>query len=429
MSNFQRIRKSGKKVLVLVSFVLAFQGIIGASSANASCLTSVQMEGLIAGNGIYDTCGGDDIAYRIPISGPVVFGGVTYTSIYASTNSVISFGAPDANYYSFPTTPSISLDASDWVQDGYSGDGGVNAYAIGLIRADEFFTITVSGETFRVDISARPYSTYSTGTVWNSDYTLATYTPQGTATRLILSFARQADNTLRIISFSSDATDPILRNGCVLSEGATAISLADCGILEVATIEETITDNPMSYLVATSPLKVSQTKDAVICTSAELSYVVEGMKTHAPKITSQTYSVKVEGKVVAEKSTLEASASFDKKLLPSSGVATCSQTATQDGSKVTVESEISSAAGDAAKLRKAEVAKILSEFKIQAQKLMAAKTAQLSTGSSAAYRAATEQWKAALLEAQFKRDAAVKAAYAKEIKSVADAGVKVNIGQ
>ena len=422
------VKNLTRKLVVLVSLVLATQGILGAASANASCLTSVQMEGLVAGNGTYDTCGGDDIAYRIPISGPVVFGGVTYTSIYASTNSVISFGAPDANYYSFPTTPSISLDASDWVQDGYSGDGGVNAYSIGLIRDDEFFTITVSGEIFRVDIAARPYSTYSTGAVWNSDYSIITYTPQGTATRLILSFARQADNTLRIVSFSSDATDPILRNGCVLSEGAAAISLADCGILEVATIEETITDKPVSYLVATSPLKVSQTKDAIICTSADLSYVVEGMKTHAPKITSQSYSIKVEGKVVAEKSTLDASASFDKKLLPSSGVATCSQTATQDGSQVTVESEIASATGDAAKIRKAEVAKILSEFKAESQKLMATKLAQLSSGSSASYRTATEQWKAALLEAQFKRDAAVKAAYAKEIKSVIDAGVKVNIG-
>ena len=428
MNAFQRIRKSGGKVLVLVSFVLAFQGIIGASSANASCLTSVQMEGLVAGNGTYDTCGGDDIAYRIPISGPVVFGGVTYTSIYASTNSVISFGAPDANYYSFPTTPSISLDASDWVQDGYGGDGGVNDYAIGLIRDDEFLTITVSGEVFRVDISARQYSTYSVGVTYNSEYSLATYVPQGSATRLILSFVRQADNTLRIVSFSSDATDPILRNGCVLSEGAAAISLSDCGILEVATVEAILNEMPENYLVATTPLVVSQTKDAITCTSATLKYMADGVETGSPKLTAQTYAVKVDGKIVAQKATLDSSASFDKKLLPSSGVATCSQTATQNGSQVNVESEISTAAGDAAKLRKAEVAKILTEFKIQAQKLMVAKTVQLSTGSGTAYRAATEQWKAALLAAQDARDAAIAAAYAKETKAAFDAGTMVNIG-
>jgi hypothetical protein len=429
MNVLKRLRKSGGKLLVLFSFTLAFQGIIGASSANASCFTSTQMETLVAGNGTYDTCGGDDIAYRIPISGAVVFGGVTYTSIYASTNSVISFGAPDANYYSFPTTPSISLDASDWVQDGYFGDGGVNAYAIGLIRDDEFFTITVSGEVFRVDIAARPYSTYSVGSTYNSDYSIATYVPQGTATRLILSFARQADNTLRILSFSSDATDPILRNGCVLSEGATAISLADCGILEVATIEEIVSDKPASYLVATSPLKVSQSKDLITCTSADLSYVVEGVKTQAPKLSSQTYSIKVEGKVVAEKSTLESSASFDKALLPSTGLATCSQLATQEGARVTVESEIASVTNAAAKLRKAEVAKILSEFKIQAQKLMAAKLVHLSANSSISYRTASEQWKAALLEAEIARDAAVDAAYVKEMMAAFDAGMMVNIGQ
>ena len=428
MNVLKRLRKSGGKLLVLFSFTLAFQGIIGASSANASCFTSTQMETLVAGNGTYDTCGGDDIAYRIPISGAVVFGGVTYTSIYASTNSVISFGAPDANYYSFPTTPSISLDASDWVQDGYSGDGGVNAYAIGLIRDDEFFTITVSGEVFRVDIAARPYSTYSVGSTYNSDYSIATYVPQGTATRLILSFARQADNTLRILSFSSDATDPILRNGCVLSEGATAISLADCGILEVATVEAILYEMPENYLIATTPLVVSQTKDAITCTSATLKYMADGVETGSPKLTAQTYAVKVDGKIVAQKATLDSSASFAKALLPTSGVATCSQVATQSGSQVVVESEVSTATGDAAKVRKAEIVKILADFKVESQRLMSVKLSHLNPSSTLSYREASEQWKSALLDAAVARDAAIDAAYAKEVKAVT-IGMKVNLGQ
>ena len=243
-----------------------------------------------------------------------------------------------------------------------------------------------------------------------------------------MSFARQSDGTLRITSFSSDAANLALRNGCVLSSGASAISLSECGIIEAASVEEILNEMPVNYLVATTSLVVSQTKDAITCTSAKLKYMADGVETSSPKLTAQTYAVKVDGKIVAQKATLDSSASFDKKLLPSSGVATCSQTATQDGAQVTVESEIASATGDAAKIRKAEVAKILSEFKAESQKLMATKLAQLSNGSSASYRTATEQWKAALLEAQFKRDAAVKAAYAKEIKSVIDAGVKVNIG-
>ena len=427
MKLLRQIRRFGSKVLVLASFVLAFQGIIGASSANASCLTSAQMEALSPSSGFFETCGGDDIAYKIPISGTVIFGGVTYSSVYATTNSIISFGYGDTNYSSFPTTPSISLDAYDWVQDGYWGDGGNNAFSTGTNRADEFFDITVSGETFRVDIAARLYSTYSNGSTYSGSVT--NYVPQGSITRLILSFARQSDGTLRITSFSSDAANLDLRNGCVLSSGAAAISLSACGIAEVSSIEAILNDEKINYLVATSPLKVSQTKDAITCTSADLKYMVQGVQVQTPKLTTQSYAIKVDGNIVAQKATLDSNVSFDKKLLPTSGVATCSQVATQEGSQVTVESEISTTTGDAAKQRKAEVAKILSDFKIQAQKLMFAKTVQLSTVSSTAYRKATEQWKGALLEAQIMRDAAVAAAYAKEIKAAFDAGMKVNIGQ
>ena len=437
MNTFQRIRKSGGKVLVLISFVLAFQGILGASSANAACVSMDELAAMSPSDGTYDTCGGDDLSYKIPISGSVIFGGVTYTSVYATVNSTITFGQPDGTFSTFPETPSISLDSIDWVADGFVQSDGTDFAWVNRERTDEFFKITVAGNTFRVDMSVRPYSTYldsgrtsvtdQYGTYLMNDFS-KTLVPQGSATRLILNFVRLSDGTLRITSFSSDATDTALRNGCVLSEGAAAISLADCGILEVATVEAILNEMPENYLVATTPLVVSQTKDAITCTSATLKYMADGVETGSPKLTAQTYAVKVDGKIVAQKATLDSSASFDKKLLPSSGVATCSQTATQNGSQVNVESEISTAAGDAAKLRKAEVAKILSEFKIQAQKLMVAKTVQLSSGSGSAYRAATEQWKADLLEAQDVRDAAIAAAYAKATKAAFDAGTMVNIG-
>jgi hypothetical protein len=218
-----------------------------------------------------------------------------------------------------------------------------------------------------------------------------------------------------------------LRNGCVLSQGAAAISLTDCGILQVATIEEILNEMPSNYLVATTPLLVSQTKDAITCTSATLKYMADGVQSDSLKLTAQTYAVKVEGKIVAHKSTLDSSASFDKKLLPTSGVATCSQTATQGGAQVTVESEVSSATGDAAKVRKAEIAKILADFKIESQKLMSAKLSLLGSANADAYREATLQWSSALLAARIARDTAIEAANSKEIKSVSDAGVKISI--
>jgi hypothetical protein len=89
------------------------------------------------------TCGGDDTSYQVPLSVDVTFDGVTYNSVYATTNSVITFGAPDGTYWDYPQTPSISLYSFDWVV--YPG-----------ARADEYLIIRSSDGGFQVDISARP---------------------------------------------------------------------------------------------------------------------------------------------------------------------------------------------------------------------------------------------------------------------------------
>jgi hypothetical protein len=90
-----------------------------------------------------NTCGGDDTSYQIPLSVDVTFDGVTYSNVYATTNSVITFGAPDGTYWTYPSTPSISLYSFDWVV--YPG-----------ARADEHLIIRSSDGGFQVDISARP---------------------------------------------------------------------------------------------------------------------------------------------------------------------------------------------------------------------------------------------------------------------------------
>ena len=433
MNMFKRLRNSGGKLLVLVSFTLAFQGIIGASSANASCVTSDQIEGITSGSGSYVTCGGDDLSYRIPISGAVVFGGVTYTNIYATTNSVISFGTPDSTYNQFPSTPSISLGARDWVQDGFVYTNGSSYSTTGNPneRSDEFFIITVNGNSFTVDISARPfgYSELQYGNPAGYRYWLgAQTTPTQSPTRLILSFVRDSSGVLRISSFNSNDTETqYSRSGCVLSQGATAISLAECGIYEAATIEELTNDKKIDYLVATTPLLVSESKDQVICTSANLNYMIQGVQAEAAKLTSQTYSLNVNGVSVAHKSTLDKSAAFEKKLIPTTGTVTCSQVATQNGSQVTVESTISTAEKDAAKVRKAEVDKINATFNAEAKKLLETKLSQLALGDMKKYKEASAQWKAALDKAQQTRDLGVSAALAKEAKAPYEAGMKIEL--
>ena len=90
-----------------------------------------------------NTCGGDDTSYQVPLSVDVTFDGRTFNSVYATTNSVITFGAPDGTYWDYPQTPSISLYSFDWVV--YPG-----------ARADEHLIIRSSDGGFQVDISARP---------------------------------------------------------------------------------------------------------------------------------------------------------------------------------------------------------------------------------------------------------------------------------
>jgi outer membrane biosynthesis protein TonB len=90
-----------------------------------------------------NTCGGDDRSYQIPLSVDVTFDGVVYSNIYATTNSVITFGRPDGTYWTYPSTPSISLYSFDWV-------------VYPQWRNDEHLIIRSSNGGFQVDISARP---------------------------------------------------------------------------------------------------------------------------------------------------------------------------------------------------------------------------------------------------------------------------------
>lgn len=119
-----------KLVRIFAALFLAFGSLFIVSPAHASPTVLV-------------TQGGDDSSYQIPLAEPVIFFGQEYTSIYATTNAVITFGAPDGTYWDFPITPSISLGSTDWV---------VFPWA----RSDEHFIISYTDNSFQVDMSARP---------------------------------------------------------------------------------------------------------------------------------------------------------------------------------------------------------------------------------------------------------------------------------
>jgi hypothetical protein len=74
-----------------------------------------------------NTCSGDDLGYQIPIATSITFDGVQYSNVYATTNSVITFGQPDGTFHTYPSTPSISLYSMDWFP-GASGTQGLDIY-------------------------------------------------------------------------------------------------------------------------------------------------------------------------------------------------------------------------------------------------------------------------------------------------------------
>jgi hypothetical protein len=152
------------------------------------------------------TGGGDDSSYIVPLSTPVTFDGVVYDSVYATTNSVITFGSPDGTYWDFPMTPSISLYSMDWV-------------VYPQWRADEHMIISTSAGGFQVDISARP--------IWLQS------APEPTNINIVA--AINTDGTVAISYFLSGpdySGYPHIRTGVRLTSGEV-VSLEQYGVIRV----------------------------------------------------------------------------------------------------------------------------------------------------------------------------------------------------
>lgn len=68
----------------------------------------------------------DDVAHQMSLSYSLPLGNTTYNTTYVTTNGTLTFGTPDANFSSYPTTPSISLAGYDWV----TWNGGHLSYGV-----------------------------------------------------------------------------------------------------------------------------------------------------------------------------------------------------------------------------------------------------------------------------------------------------------
>ena len=148
------------------------------------------------------TPGGDDVSYQIPLTVSVVYDGVTYENVYATTNSVITFGRPDGTYWTYPTTPSVSIESKDW-------------WVLPQQMPDTHFIINVSEGGFQVDGNYRPYGTFT-----------------GDTTSIIITAQIQTDGT---VAYSYAVNGPLVgneRTGAVLTDG-TVVALEEVNIIQV----------------------------------------------------------------------------------------------------------------------------------------------------------------------------------------------------
>jgi hypothetical protein len=149
------------------------------------------------------TRGGDDVSYQIPLTVSVVFDGTTYQNVYATTNSVITFGRPDGTYWDYPVTPSISIESRDW-------------WALPDRMPDTHFIINVSEGGFQVDGSYRPYGTLT-----------------GDTTSIVITAQIQTDGTVAYTYVTDGPLSGTERTGARLVDG-TIVTLEQAGVTQVA---------------------------------------------------------------------------------------------------------------------------------------------------------------------------------------------------
>lgn len=148
------------------------------------------------------TNGGDDVSYHIPLTVSVVYDGVTYENVYATTNSVITFGRPDGTYWTYPTTPSISIESKDW-------------WVLPQQMPDTHFIINVSEGGFQVDGNYRPYGTFT-----------------GDTTSIVITAQIQTDGTVAYTYATSGPLSGTERTGARLTDG-TIVTLEQAGVTQV----------------------------------------------------------------------------------------------------------------------------------------------------------------------------------------------------
>lgn len=221
--------------VIVLTLSAAFFPVLFTEDSYASCINTQQAEtnattnppvAPIEGETVVVTtqvtCGGDDVSYRVAIPSSIIFASETYTAVYATTNSVITFGRPDGTYWTYPSTPSISIASQDWV-------------AYPSQHPDEHFIINTSAEGFQIDLAARPYANQNIETL----------------TTIITTAVINADTTLNITYVVNNVPNGT-RTGARLSDG-TIVTLEQAGVIQVQVAPPPPGETPTVVIVPDTP--------------------------------------------------------------------------------------------------------------------------------------------------------------------------------
>jgi len=89
----------------------------------------------------YTYTGHDDTAYPANLPFTLKLGVTEYSNVFITSNGTLTFGQPDANYWSYPDTPSVSVAGYDWVTFGQGA----------------YVSFGSTADTLCVEWSLRPY--------------------------------------------------------------------------------------------------------------------------------------------------------------------------------------------------------------------------------------------------------------------------------
>ena len=245
----------------------AFFPILVVDTAYATCVNTNQAAAIAAAASptpagetptvtTIETCAGDDVSYQIPITTTITFDNQQYTQVYATTNSVITFGRPDGTFWDYPRTPSISLYSMDWL-------------SLPNYHNDEHMIINSSDGGFQVDLSARPYGEYNVAA----------------PTNIIVTAAINSDGTVAIAySVSGPTYDGQTRTGVRLNDGSV-VTLEQYGVVQVETSPTLAPDAGGTVITPEPTPSPSSTPEPTPTPSPSVSPSVEPTSTPTPSPT------------------------------------------------------------------------------------------------------------------------------------------------